>query len=88
MLINRRARPIVPTVTVIMMPTLPSSRLYALGLEPSNSHICGRRYHEERGTLPVLKAFEKETIVLKIQILEGKEELEAVQKEAERYIMQ
>ena len=61
---------------------------YALGLEPSNSHICGRRYHEERGTLPVLKAFEKETIVLKIQILEGEEELEAVQKEAERYIMQ
>lgn len=59
---------------------------YALGLEPSNSHICGRQYHEEKGTLPVLKPFEKERIILKIQILDGKEELEDVKKEAEQLV--
>jgi hypothetical protein len=61
---------------------------YALGLEPSNSHICGRQYHEERGTLPVLKPFEKERVVLKIQVLDGIEELEEVKREAEQLLKQ
>ena len=31
---------------------------YVLGLEPTNSYICGRHDERENGTLPVLKAFE------------------------------
>ena len=31
---------------------------YVLGLEPTNSYICGRHGERENGTLPVLKAFE------------------------------
>ena len=31
---------------------------YALGLEPTNCYIMGRKLERENGTLPVLKAFE------------------------------
>jgi hypothetical protein len=31
---------------------------YALGLEPTNCFIMGRKLERENGTLPVLKAFE------------------------------
>ena len=57
---------------------------YAMGLEPSNSHILGRLYHEANGTLPVLKPFEKETVVLKVTVLDGADEIAEVKREAER----
>lgn len=34
---------------------------YALGLEPTNCYIIGRRAERENGTLPVLKPFESVT---------------------------
>lgn len=59
---------------------------YALGLEPSNVHILGRRYHEERETLPTLKPFEKKNIRLVLTILDGDEDWQQVTKEAEKLI--
>lgn len=59
---------------------------YALGLEPSNTHILGRRYHEEQETMPMLQPFEKRRVCLKMTILDGEEDLMAVQEEAEKLI--
>ena len=50
---------------------------YVIGLEPSNSSVYGRPYHEERGTVHRLAPFEKETNVLRFTVLDGKEEISA-----------
>lgn len=50
---------------------------YVIGLEPSNSSVYGRPYHEERGTVHRLAPFEKETNVLHFTVLDGKEEISA-----------
>lgn len=57
---------------------------YALGLEPSNAHIARRLYHEAKGSLPSLPPFGKAEIVLTLEILEGREELEEIKREASR----
>lgn len=50
---------------------------YVIGLEPSNSSVYGRPYHEERGTVHKLAPFASEKNVLQFTVLDGKEELDA-----------
>lgn len=49
---------------------------YVIGLEPSNSSVYGREYHEKKGNLHKLKPFEKETTWLRFTILDGKCEID------------
>ena len=46
---------------------------YALGLEPSNSSVYGRPYHEKEGTLHMLEPQAAESKRLTFKILEGSE---------------
>lgn len=50
---------------------------YVIGLEPANSSVYGRPYHEERGTVHRLRPFERETNVLTFTVLDGREEIDA-----------
>lgn len=54
---------------------------YVLGLEPSNSSVYGRPYHEKEGSLHHLAPFASETNVLTFTVLEGPEEFRAVREE-------
>ena len=56
---------------------------YVLGLEPANSSVYGRPYHEAEGSLHRLSPFAKERNVLTFTVLEGEEELRAAQAEIE-----
>lgn len=58
---------------------------YVLGLEPANSSVYGRKYHEELGDLHTIQPFSRETKKLTLTILEGNE-LDETVREAERYI--
>ncbi len=58
---------------------------YALGLEPANANVRGRLAQKEEG-LPTLAPFERKTFKLAVTILEGKEELDSVRKEAAKRI--
>lgn len=49
---------------------------YVIGLEPSNSSVYGRPYHEKENTVHMLEPFEKESIVHRITILDGKNEID------------
>ena len=53
---------------------------YALGFEPANGSVFGRKYHHDNKSLPMLRPFEKRTIQLKIEILDGDEEYEKLKK--------
>ena len=44
---------------------------YVVGLEPANSSVYGRGFHEEQGDLHMLGPFESETMNLTLRILEG-----------------
>lgn len=46
-----------------------------IGLEPANSSVYGRPYHEERGTVHKLAPFAKEKNVLNFTLLDGEEEI-------------
>ncbi len=46
---------------------------YALGLEPANSSVYGRPWHEERGSVHHLAPFAKEVNEFTFRILEGEE---------------
>lgn len=48
---------------------------YVIGLEPSNSSVYGRGYHEAQGNLHHLEPFEKERNQLKFTILDGEEKI-------------
>ena len=48
---------------------------YVIGLEPSNSSVYGRAFHEENRTLHYLEPFAKETNTLTFTVLTGKEEI-------------
>ena len=52
---------------------------YVVGLEPANSSVYGRGFHEEQGDLHMLGPFESETMNLTLRILEG-EELDEIQR--------
>ena len=56
---------------------------YVVGLEPANSSVYGRAYHEEKGDLHRIRPFAREKIRLVITVLEG-EELARTEKEAEK----
>lgn len=61
---------------------------YVVGLEPANSSVYGRAYHEKNNNLHMLGSFEKETNVLKFTVLEGPEELQAVKDEVQQMMSQ
>lgn len=50
---------------------------YVIGLEPANSSVYGRTFHEEQETVHKLAPFEKEKNVLQFTILDGEQELRA-----------
>ena len=53
---------------------------YVIGLEPANSSVHGRPWHEERGSVHHLAPFAKEKNELTFTILDGAEEIrEAVE---------
>ncbi len=54
---------------------------YALGLEPANSSVYGRPYHERRGDLHRLAPFASETNTLTFTVLDGEAELAAARRE-------
>lgn len=56
---------------------------YVLGLEPSNSSVYGRPYHEAKGDLHHLAPFACETNILRFTVLEGAAELQAARDEVE-----
>jgi hypothetical protein len=47
-----------------------------IGLEPSNSSVYGRPYHEKQGNLHMLRPFAKEKTSLTYSFFDGKEEIE------------
>jgi len=50
---------------------------YVIGLEPANSSVYGRPWHEERGSVHRLAPFATETNVLTFTVLDGREEIDA-----------
>lgn len=54
---------------------------YVLGLEPANSSVYGRLFHEKEGTLHTIAPFAKEKNVLTFTVLEGAAELAAAREE-------
>ena len=59
---------------------------YVIGLEPANSSVYGRLYHEERGDLHMMEPQSVETKKLVFTFLEG-EELDQIKEEA-RYLVE
>ena len=49
---------------------------YVIGLEPANSSVYGRPYHEEKGTVHKLAPFAKEKNVLNFTVLDGRAEIQ------------
>lgn len=54
---------------------------YVLGLEPANSSVYGKTYHVEHDSVHYLEPFATETNVLKFTIVDGEENLAALEKE-------
>lgn len=50
---------------------------YVIGLEPANSSVYGRPYHESRGSVHKLAPFAKERNTLAFTVLDGAEEIDA-----------
>ena len=50
---------------------------YVIGLEPANSSVYGRPYHEERNSVHKLAPFAKEKNVLNFTVLDGESEINA-----------
>ena len=57
---------------------------YVVGLEPANSSIHGRMWHEERGTVHKLAPFEKEKYVVTFTVLDGEEEIAGARSKIEK----
>ncbi|NCC42253.1 MAG: DUF4432 family protein [Clostridia bacterium] len=55
---------------------------YVVGLEPANSSVYGRLFHEEQGDLHTMEPFEKEHKKLVFTFLDGSSEIKAVRREA------
>lgn len=51
---------------------------YVMGLEPGNVCVRGRRFHEQHGDLPYLKAQQSATYHLNFSVLEGKDAIRAL----------
>lgn len=54
---------------------------YVLGLEPANSSVYGRPFHEKEGTLHRVAPFAKEKNVLTFTVLEGEAEFQSAREE-------
>ena len=52
---------------------------YVIGLEPSNSMVYGRKYHEAEGTMHKIAPFAKETYHLSFTILKDAEAIAATE---------
>lgn len=50
---------------------------YVIGLEPANSSVYGRPWHEARGSVHRLAPFHRETNVLTFTVLDGQKEIDA-----------
>ena len=50
---------------------------YVIGLEPANSSVYGRPWHEARHSVHRIKPFERETNVLTFTVLDGTSEIDA-----------
>ena len=48
---------------------------YVIGLEPANSSVYGRAYHEKQNSLHMLEPFQKECNTLSFTLLDGTEEI-------------
>lgn len=48
---------------------------YVIGLEPSNSSVYGRKFHEKRGDLHTMEPFAKETFHLSFTVLKDEAEI-------------
>ena len=48
---------------------------YVIGLEPANSSVYGRAYHEKENSLHMLEPFGKERNTLSFTLLDGAEEI-------------
>lgn len=59
---------------------------YVLGLEPSNASVHGKKFHLENDTQHQLGSFCKESTELRITILEGNEDFNALLASAEKLI--
>lgn len=55
---------------------------YVVGLEPSNSSVYGRKYHESEGTMHRIAPFEKEIYRLTFTILKDRESIAAAEADA------
>ena len=53
---------------------------YVIGLEPSNSSVYGRKYHEARGDLHTMEPFAKEIFRLSFTILKDRDAIEETKK--------
>ena len=49
---------------------------YVIGLEPANSLVYGRPFHEEQGDLHRIGPMEKESFTLKFSVMSGKDRIE------------
>lgn len=59
---------------------------YVMGLEPSNSSVYGKRYHVDNNCVQKLAPLEKVTANLRITVLEGDEDFDALRERAEKLI--
>ena len=50
---------------------------YVTGLEPANSSVYGRPYHEKQDSLHMLEPFQKECNTISFTLLDGAEEIAA-----------
>lgn len=50
---------------------------YVIGLEPANSSVYGRTWHEARGSVHHIAPFARETNVITFTVLDGKAEIDA-----------
>ncbi|OZG69344.1 aldose 1-epimerase family protein [Bifidobacterium eulemuris] len=51
---------------------------YVVGLEPSNSKVYGRGWHEERGDLPMIAAQSSQRKTLAFTVVEGRDAIDAL----------
>lgn len=54
---------------------------YALGLEPANSSVHGRPFHERKGTLHRLAPFAAERNVIEFTVLDGEKDIEDLERD-------
>lgn len=59
---------------------------YVIGLEPSNSSVYGRKYHEAQGTMHTIAPYGKETYHLSFTILKDSEAVKETEQAAARLL--